>query len=958
MPTVSRIIKIRQSRNKRERLFPWGDVGLGTALCISLLMVVIIIIGAWFYLDLIRGQPTIYDLPRLLEPPDGSMLQPTRFYDRAGQHVIVSLENPAAMGWKYLKVSEKGLAGKYQAPQHLIDAILSELDPGFWQEPGYTLSGITEGIHSTLAQRLVLSLLLENEPASLKRNIQERVLAMQVTAQFGREKVLEWYLNSAQYGGFVYGADAAARVYFGKPATQLSIAEAAMLAALAELPGRTPWRDQQIIRDQLVQVILRMQAQRLINNDEALDAVKENIQIKPEQHNISLAPAMTAQALHQLNSRLPADQLYRGGYKVITTLDYALQLQVACTAQAQINHLQGTAQQVTTDDGTPCQAALDLPVNPADSQNPDERLSAEAIILDPQSGEILAWVSEYRENLSQSILPAHPAASILSPFMYLTAFSRGMSPATLLWDVPGESDPILSQDQLASFHGPVRLRKAMVNDYAGAAEQVLQQVGLENVVASETKFGINVGITSSASGLELSELYSQAVPLLDVVQAYAVLANQGVKAGQSSDIADPGQVNPNTVLRVEGLDGRALLDWSGAKLQPVVTSQLAYLTTNVLSDENARTNEVVNPHLLEIGRPAAIKVGMTREGTGAWTVGYIPELTVGVWMGKSQGPGGHSAEMAAGLWRAIMLYASSQLPVQEFTAPDGISWVQVCEPSGMLVSTACPSVVEELFVKGSEPTQIDNLFHEFFIDRQTGLLATIFTPADLVEKKVFMRMPSGMAKWAEAAGIPSPPEMYDKIILPSQTSAQVQIANPLMLDYVSGQVELQGSAMADDFSYYRLLVGQGLNPQQWLQIGEDIHQPVQNTTLGTWDTTDLEGLYVVELMVIHQDLGVERAVLLLEVDNTPPHVQILTPQENDQISSVSGKTVVLQAEASDNQVLMRVEFYLDGNLVSTLDHPPFLALWQAKDGMHTLVVKAYDQAGNQNMAQISFEVVK
>ena len=218
MPTVSQTIKFRNQRRHREKRNPWVRIGLGFGIVISLFLAVTGLIGSWYYANLTRYLPSVEVLPSLLEPPNGTMLQPTRLYDRSHENVLLTLENPAATGRQYLYVGEDGQAGKDQFPQNLIDATIAEYEPDFWTSPGFTLSGLSEGTHPTLAQRLVSDLVLDNEPPSIQRNIRERLLAAQITAQFGRKKILEWYLNSIQYGDLIYGADAAARAYFGKSA--------------------------------------------------------------------------------------------------------------------------------------------------------------------------------------------------------------------------------------------------------------------------------------------------------------------------------------------------------------------------------------------------------------------------------------------------------------------------------------------------------------------------------------------------------------------------------------------------------------------------------------------------------------------------------------------------------------------------------------------------------------------
>jgi hypothetical protein len=179
-----------------------------------------------------------------------------------------------------------------------------------------------------------------------------------------------------------------------------------------------------------------------------------------------------------------------------------------------------------------------------------------------------------------------------------------------------------------------------------------------------------------------------------------------------------------------------------------------------------------------------------------------------------------------------------------------------------------------------------------------------------------------------------------------------------MFDHVGGMINISGSAGGNDFSYYRLQVGQGLYPQQWIQIGEDVDHPVSNGLLGTWDTTGLEGLYVVQLLVVRQDQQVDRAMLQVTIDNKGPQVQVLNPLAGEQFAYQQGENLIMQVSASDNLVLDRVEIYVDDRLESTLLEPPFVILWTAQVGEHTLSVKAYDLAGNQSEVTTSFSVHK
>ncbi len=969
MPTVPQTIKFRNQRRFKEKRNPWFKIGLSFGIVISIMLAVIGLIGSWYYANLTHDLPSVEVVPSLLEPPDGTMLQPTRIYDRLHENILLTLENPAVAGRQYLYVDEDTQAGKDQFPKNLIDATIAVNEPDFWTSPGFSLSGLSEGTHPTIAQRLISDLVLDGEPPSLQRNIRERLLAAQITAQFGRPKILEWYLNSVQYGNLIYGADAAARAYYGKSASEINLSEASMLTAISEMPAINPLFGSQILQDQQEIVIDSMLANRMINPGEAQKALFKNIKFREQIETQSRAPAFTNLVLMQLNPIIPLDRIRRGGYEIVTSLDYDLQMQAACASQAQVDRLKGYGEQLTKVDGSTCEAAQLLPTLQLNGNGPIQDVKVNLVIQDPQSGQILALVG----NESSEMVPAYPekhtAGTILSPFLYLTAFTRGMSPATLLWDIPQNRENELtvlnqadtSEMQISSYHGPVSLRTAFANDYFAAATTVLQQVGINNVWLTEKRFGIDTPELDTGSKATLSDLYSQSISLTNGAQAYGVLANQGILSGQPNNIsgAEDNGLSSTSILKVMGVDGRIWLDWSIPQSRSIINPQLAYLVTNVLSDDYARWRSLGHPNSLEIGRPAAAKLGLTEGGNEAWVLGYIPQLVVGVWMGgEKDDTGGLSADIPAGLWHAIMQYSSKHIAVQDFAVPEGISLIQVCDPSGLLVSDLCPSIAQEVFLTGNEPTQVDNLYQKYFINRESEALATIFTPSDMLAEKVYMVVPPQAESWAEEAGFPTPPDTYDVIYAVQEPSPQVNITDPGMFDQVSGFVDILGTAAGSDFSYYRLQVGKGLNPQQWIQIGEDVEKPVHDAILGTWDSRGLEGLYVVQLLVVYQDQRVDRDIVQVTIDNSVPQVRIVTPTDGEEIKFDQGDSIMMQVEATDNLVLERVEFYLDGSLESTLLVEPFIILWPSTPGEHTLIVNAYDLAGNANEAEVSFSVFK
>jgi membrane peptidoglycan carboxypeptidase len=396
----------------------------------------------------------------------------------------------------------------------------------------------------------------------------------------------------------------------------------------------------------------------------------------------------------------------------------------------------------------------------------------------------------------------------------------------------------------------MRLRVALANDYPAPAAQVLNQMGVENVNRIASSFGI-------ARNRDLT--------LPEAAGAFGVFAQDGVYFGQKFG----DTIRPVTVLKVEGDDGSIWLDWSVPQAKPVVTPGLAYLINNSLSDDTARADELRNSNVLNIGRPAAVKLGQTNDGLDAWTIGYSPARLVTVWTGaRTSSPlqeesTGVTSRISAVLWNALMQIASQNQPSEDWTVPADVSLLNVCDPSGMLPRSDCPNLVSEVFLNGNEPQQADNMYQKYSINRETGLLATIFTLPQLIEDRVYLVVPPEARSWAESANLAIPPADYDVIQAPP-FNENVNITSPEMFSEVSGNVQIQGTAAGDDFASYRVLVGQGLNPQEWIQVGEGT-APVTKSLLATWDTRGLSGLYAIQLQVVRSDQRVDTAIIQVTV---------------------------------------------------------------------------------------------
>ncbi len=838
MPSTLPILRARRERRlekqNKQSAHARGAIISG-GIVLSLLLAAGIMLGAFAYADVTRELPSTEILPRLLNPPDGLLLQPTRIYDRSGLQVLATFA-PNDAPRRYIPVNPQN---PQHIPENLVNAVIAVADPQFKTHSGYAIQGFNDPeLHPTIAQRLVSNLILYNEPPSTRRAIRERILAAQITAQFGRTQIIEWHLNSANFGNHAYGVDAAAHLYFNKPADELTLAESAILAAVSETPALNPLDAPQVALQRGREVLYILNGLGLVSNETTALALAET----PKMESTPLtpptvAPAFVNMVLTQIESQIPRERIERGGMTVITTLDYDLQKKAACVTEVYATRMAGLPTPETDCDSARLMPSLPPAVTFADS-------SASALILDPNTGQVLAMVGETNQGGETPLATAHRPGSSLDAFVYLTGFTRGLSPASLTWDIP---DGEIIQNFDGQFHGPMRLRMALANDYQIPVETLKTQMGIENVTKIASSFGIDLNAD---------------VSMLELAGAYGVFGTQGVYFGQTIN----DEFLPVSVLRVESVDRSVLLDWSQPQAQTVVTPAMSYLMTNVLSDETARRQSMGNSNALEIGRPAGVKVGQTPDGRDAWVVGFTPSYVVAAWTGVRGESDSVTPRFPAVLWNALMQTASENTPADGWTMPQGISAMTVCDPSGMLPTRECPNLVTEVFLNGSEPTQADNMFREFSINRETGLLATVFTPPELIDNRVYMLIPENARDWAQSADLDIPPTSYDAIQAPP-INPVANITSPQLFADVNGVVQIVGTAAGDGFLYYRVQVGKGLNPQEWIQVGSDTTTPVTNNILAEWDTTELSGLYAVQLVVVRDGQLVDTAVIQVTISN-------------------------------------------------------------------------------------------
>jgi membrane carboxypeptidase/penicillin-binding protein PbpC len=500
------------------------------------------------------------------------------------------------------------------------------------------------------------------------------------------------------------------------------------------------------------------------------------------------------------------------------------------------------------------------------------------------------------------------------------------------------------------------------------AIQTMQQIGADNVWLTIQKLGLTTlarfaGNSSPSTCRGCSLLFGDGeISLLELTNAYGTFANQGLMVGQALQTGDATNLpplHPISVTRISDVIGNELMSEPKVEHRPVITQQLAYLLTHALSDEAARWPSLGHPNPLEIGRSAAVKVGATADQRDTWTIGYTPERLIGVWVGSENRQqienGQIPSKVSAALWHAVIQYAVQSFSATSWEIPPGISYVEVCDPSGQLPTRNCPSVVSEVFLDGNEPTQFDSLYQSFPVNRETGLLATVFTPPELIQDQVFMLVPSLASQWAQEASIPIPPKSYDVIAMPP-INDNAKITKPEMFNNVSGKIDIIGTASGEDFISYRLQVGQGLNPPSWIQISGDQTTPVDDGILASWDTSEFDGLYAIQMIALRDNRRVDSTTIQITVDNQPPTVLIPYPENNQIFDYEFQKSITLQADVSDNIGLDSVAFYVDEQEIIRQSQQPYAVPWQLAVGEHVLRVVATDFAGNISEDSINFIV--
>jgi hypothetical protein len=764
-------------------------------------------------------------------------------------------------------------------------------------------------------------------------------LAGALAARHPQAELVEWLINVRLYGRGTVGVDDAALVYFGTHTAGLSIAQCAALEALAEDPRRA--EDPAALQRGRNSLLTAMRNGGFLETGGWERAVAEPPAFSPAPADplfggrVPVLDSFLRLAVGRLAGRIPEQELPRADLRVFTTLDLDFELQAVCAAQNLLAPAASNRGTTPTLDGRPCDlAALLGPA--AETDSPEDLALA---VIDPVGGDLLAYFDSARAGSSAA---AAPAGKALLPFVYLSAFTRGFSPASLLYDIPLAGWP---EAESGSYRGPVSARTALQRGSATAAAGMTERVGADHLARTFALLGLSGG----QEDFDLAAEMDRPAELLELNRAYALLAGSGLDVSAADSGASP------VILRVEGRDGAVFGDYDRRRTRRVFGSDLAYLLQEVLSDPEGRA-DLSAPALAGSRSTVASFQADDADGAGGWAFAFAPGFSIGV---RSRGypAEGGSSRPAWTLVQAAAGWALRGLPVQSWIEPPGIVRAEVCVPSGLLPSRYCPAVASELFLAGYEPSQVDSYYRPVAVNRETGRLATLWTPLNLVEEKTFFTVEEDARAWAEMSGFPLPPDTYDTLPDSFPFFSDLHISSPTPLAAGRGIVELRGTAAAAGMLRWVVQAGAGLYPAEWYTLGSG-ESAVREGVLGRWDTAGTDGIWSIQLTAVFAGQKVLTVAIPVVLDNTPPLIRWIEPATPARMSLSRGAPLILQVEVAENLGLAGVEFFLDGKVRTRLESGPFSIRWtNLAPGSHIVHVCAADRIGNETCTQeIAVEV--
>ncbi|MDQ5961615.1 MAG: penicillin-binding protein [Patescibacteria group bacterium] len=576
---------------------------------------------------------------------------------------------------------------------------------------------------STITQQIIKNTLLTKDK-TITRKVKEWILAVKIEQQLSKEDILGIYLNEVPYGGSVYGVEEASRTFFNKKARDLTLAESAYIAAIPQAPTRySPYGKNKELLDTRKNVVLsRMKELGFITEDEMTTAKAEQVVFIPREATGLKAPHFVMFIREYLEQKYGKDAIEGGGLKVITTLDYDIQKKAE-------------------------EVALK---NALENAKVYDASNTGVIVLDPKTGHILSMVGsrdyfdkEIDGNFNITTARRQPGSSF-KPFIYATAFMKGYTPETVLFDVPTEfqascdaygnpkggrskNDCYMPQNYNGEFNGPLTLREALARSINVPAVKLLYLTSIKDSLKTAKDMGIKSLTNPEQYGLTLV-LGGGEVSLLDMASAYGVFANEGIR------------VPATGVLRIETETGQVLEQYTQQE-QQVLSKNVALMISDILSDNQARTLTFGANSTLNVSDDVAVKTGTTNSNKDAWMIGYSPSVVVGVWSGNNENtPMKKGSTVSGPTFNQVMKYALSKMPRESFEKPS------VAENYDSLIPP-----LRGKFLGGES----------FIIDTISGKLATDLTPSETRKEKVITNVHS-ILHWVDKSnptgGIVSNPQ--------------------------------------------------------------------------------------------------------------------------------------------------------------------------------------------------------
>jgi penicillin-binding protein 1C len=841
------------------------------------------------------------DLPSVDNLADyASQFETTRIYDRNGS-LIYEIIDPTAGRRTYVPLDE--------VSPYVIAATIATEDKDFFTNPGFDPWGIMRALWqnytsgrvvsgaSTVTQQLARTLLLspeERAEVSTRRKAREIVLAAEITRKYSKDEILELYLNENNYGNLAYGIEAAAETYFNTSADQLDLAQASFLAGLPQAPAIYDVftnREASLLRHlDVLNLMYQLSSERscidtvagqpsvCVSLEDAVSSAQAIENYPFVQRLISMPyPHWVNFIRQQLESQYDAQTIYRSGFKVYTTLDPDMQEFTQSSLQEQVNALQD-----------------------------NDATNGAVVVLKPGNGEILAMVgsadffnADISGQVNMALAPRQPGSSI-KPLTYAAAFEKGWTPSTLIWDVPSEFPPSGNPDDPrepykpvnydSRFHGPVLVRTALGSSYNIPAVKALDFIGIyddpntaeiEGLVAFAERLGITT-LTREDYGLSLT-LGGGDVTLLELTQAYAVFANQG------------RSVEPFAITRIVDHFGQEVYEHESAPAQQLIDDDHVFLINDILSDNSARTPAFGSSSILNLPFSAAVKTGTTNDFRDNWTLGYTPDIAVGVWIGNADYSPMKNISGVSGagpLWNTVMQQAieryagGSPMP---FNRPDSIKQYEICRVSGTAPSDKCSLRRTEIFAENQPPEDSSHdLWQEIAVDTWTNLKASSAC-SEFTEEKLTLNVTEKWAvkwltqnesgkKWLEDNGFSQPviftPERECTGDDPRPTIVFVGLQDDTSVTASPLDIYAVVNATAN-FESFKLQYGVGNNPSKWKTLLNTDKQYKEPTKLITWDVYEANASRITLRIVVRSTQGTEaekRIQINLDVPTPTPTI--------------------------------------------------------------------------------------